>query len=100
MMIEEQIFNILSKLSFIFLFFSYLSQNSYQPKYLDKIDYYLKLYICLSLIWRFNYFRKASFNNLDRKIAFNAGLLLLSSTFLNAYKLQMIEFVKHIEILS
>lgn len=99
-MMEEQIFNVISTLSFVFLFFSYLSQKSFQPKYLDKIDYYLKLYICLSLIWRFNYFRKASFNNLDQKIAFNAGLLLLSTTFLNAYKLQMIEFVTHIKLLG
>ena len=50
------------------------------PAYLDDFDYYVKIYISLFLLWRFNMFRKIEFNELDRKIAFSAGLFLFTST--------------------
>ena len=50
------------------------------PMYLDDFDYYVKIYISLFLLWRFNMFRKIEFNELDRKIAFSAGLFLFTST--------------------
>jgi hypothetical protein len=50
------------------------------PSYLDDFDYYVKIYISLFLLWRFNMFRKIEFNELDRKIAFSAGLFLFTST--------------------
>jgi len=50
------------------------------PTYLDDFDYYVKIYISLFLLWRFNMFRKIEFNELDRKIAFSAGLFLFTST--------------------
>ena len=50
------------------------------------LDYYLKIYICIFLIWRFNPFRsKIVFTDLDAKISFNAGLFILTSTALNEY---------------
>ena len=56
------------------------------------ISYYVRIYICLFLIWRFNPLREHyEFTDLDRKIAFSAGLFILSTTALNKY----IESVKN-----
>jgi hypothetical protein len=50
------------------------------------MDYYVRIYICLFLIWRFNPFRgSVTFTDLDRKIAFSAGLFIITTTALNQY---------------
>jgi hypothetical protein len=53
------------------------------PKYLDTIEFYVKIYVCLFLIWRFNPFRQVKkFTNLDKKIAFSSGMIILTTSFL------------------
>ena len=58
-----------------------LSANA--PQYLDDMQYYIKMYISLFLIYRFNPFRRTTFTGLDAKIAFSAGLFLLATTAIN-----------------
>lgn len=53
------------------------------PQYLDILDTYVKIYISLFLLWRFNVFRSVQFTDLDRKIVFSAGLFLFSTTVVN-----------------
>jgi len=55
-----------------------ISNNA--PIYLEDFDYYVKIYISLFLLWRFNMFRTIKLTELDRKIAFSAGLFLFTST--------------------
>jgi hypothetical protein len=55
-----------------------LSANA--PEYLDDLQYYIKLYVSLFLIYRFNPFRRVKFTGLDAKIAFSAGTFLLATT--------------------
>jgi len=51
------------------------------PKYLELLKTCVSIYVCLFLIIRFNPFRKRpSFNELDRKIAYNAGIFILMTT--------------------
>ena len=57
------------------------------PGYLDYLQKYLKIYISCFLIYRFNMFRTIQFTDLDRKIAFSAGLFILTTTTLNEYLL-------------
>ena len=52
-------------------------------QYLETIQYWVKIYISLFLIWRFNFFRKIHFTDLDRKVAFSAGLFLFTTTIFN-----------------
>jgi hypothetical protein len=55
------------------------------PVYLENIQFYMKIYICLFLIWRFNPFhKKVTCNDLDREIAFSSGLFLLSTMLINS----------------
>ena len=83
--IQEKLFDFIIFISYALILFSFLGFSHSAPKYLENIDYYFRIYICLFLIWRFNPFRKIIFTELDRKIAFNAGLFILTTTALNKY---------------
>ena len=83
---QEKTFDFVITISFILLFVTLFGFSQKAPEYLSTLDYYLKIYICLFLIWRFNPFRsKFEFTSLDAKISFNAGLFILASTTLNEY---------------
>jgi hypothetical protein len=58
-----------------------LSANA--PEYLDDLQNFIKLYVSLFLIYRFNPFRRVRFTGLDAKIAFSAGVFLLATTAIN-----------------
>ncbi len=49
------------------------------PQYLSYLRQFLKIYVSLFLIYRFNNFRTIKLTELDRKIGFNAGILLIGS---------------------
>jgi hypothetical protein len=89
---QEKTFDFIVTTAFILLIITMFGFSQKAPEYLSILDYYLKIYICLFLIWRFNPFRsKFQFTSLDAKISFNAGLFILASTALNQY-------VKFIEV--
>ena len=82
---QEFFFNIFILLTYILIFLSALGLSSHASTYLNEMGYYVRIYICLFLIWRFNPFRHITFTDLDRKIAFSAGLFILTTTALNSY---------------
>ena len=53
------------------------------PDYLSYLQYFVKIYVGLFLFIRFNPFNKIKFNDLDRRIAFSAGIFLLITTIIN-----------------
>ena len=83
---QEQIFDICINISYVLLIISALGLSQKTPTYLQSLDYYTRIYTCLLLIWRFNPFRTHyEFTTLDRKIAFSAGLFILTTTVINQY---------------
>jgi len=83
---QEYLFNIFIYISYILIVVSSLGLSETAPKYLSNLDYYIRIYICLFLIWRFNPLKSNyEFTELDRKIAFSAGLFILTTTALNEY---------------
>ena len=97
---QENLFNIVIYISYILIILSSLGFSQLAPKYLQTLDYYVRIYICLFLIWRFNPFRTYyEFTDLDRKIAFSAGVFILTTTVLNKYliliKDKAIVFIKN-----
>jgi cytochrome c biogenesis protein CcdA len=83
---QSNFFNLFIYISYALLFISALGISQKAPKYLDYMEYYIRIYICLFLMWRFNPLReKYEFTELDRKIAFSAGLFILTTTALNQY---------------
>ena len=61
----------------------FLGLSANAPQYLDDLQYYVKMYVSLFLIVRFNPFRTVRFTELDGKIAFSAGVFLLATTAIN-----------------
>jgi hypothetical protein len=66
------------------------------PQYLESLDYYVKIYISLFLLWRFNPFRKIHFTELDRKISFSAGIFLLTTSAINQVLIKYLDNAKNI----
>jgi cytochrome c biogenesis protein CcdA len=94
---QTKFFTLFIYLSYGLLFISALGLSQTAPKYLDSMDYYIRIYICLFLMWRFNPLReKYEFTDLDRKIAFSAGAFILTTTALNQYLEQLKEIAKKI----
>lgn len=53
------------------------------PQYLSYLQQFLKIYVSLFLIYRFNTFRTIKLTKLDKKIGFNAGILLIGTDIIN-----------------
>jgi len=83
---QEVFFDATIYASYAMLLMSFLGVSAYVPTYLSDLDYYVRIYICLFLMWRFHPFRmRYEFTDLDRKIAFSAGAFILTTTALNQY---------------
>jgi hypothetical protein len=94
---QERIFDFIIYLTYFLIILSFFGVSEYAPKYLNELDYYVRIYICLFLMWRFNPFRYYyDFTNLDRKIAFSAGAFILTTTALNNYLISIQNEVKNL----
>lgn len=83
---QNNMFDLIIFITYLLIFISAIGISETAPKYLDSLDYYIRVYICLFLLWRFNPLRESyEFTDLDRKIAFNAGAFILTTTALNKY---------------
>jgi hypothetical protein len=92
---QEQLFNLIIYASYFLIIVSALGLSESAPKYLANLDYYVRIYICLFLMWRFNPLRTHyEFTDLDRKIAFSAGVFILTTTALNQYLDSIKEYMK------
>jgi hypothetical protein len=92
---QNKFFDLFIIISWILLIVSALGVSQAAPKFLKDLDYYVRIYICLFLIWRFHPFRSHyEFTDLDRKIAFSAGMFILTTTVLNEYLMDIINTFK------
>jgi hypothetical protein len=93
---QEHMFDIIVYISYILIIVSSLGLSMKAPIYLSNLDYYIRIYICLFLIWRFNPLRTTlKFTDLDKKIAFSAGVFILTTTTLNEYLTDIKVFFKN-----
>ena len=86
------IFIILSWFSIITLSLGFTIIN---PEYISTMNYYIKIYICLYLMYRFNAFNKVKFTELDRKIVFTAAVFIFTTTALDKYLLENLSIIKN-----
>lgn len=82
--LQDEIFNFTVYMTWLLYIAIALGLSANAPEYLDTLQYYVKIYISLFLIWRFNPFRRVRFTSLDAKIAFSAGLFLIATTAINS----------------
>jgi hypothetical protein len=93
--IQDRLFNIFIFISWSLIIISALGFSQSTPKFLSDLDYYVSIYICLFLMWRFHPFKSHyEFTNLDRKIAFTAGLFIFTTTALHKYLLNAEDILK------
>lgn len=78
--LQNTIFNVVIFITYTLYFLIIFGISKRAPEYLETLQYWVKIYVSLFLIIRFNFLRKVQFTDLDRKIAFTAGLFLLTTT--------------------
>lgn len=78
--LQHRVFDTLLLIMYILYAVIALGLSANAPEYLSMLEYFIKIYISVFLIYRFNPFRQVTFTDLDVKIAFNAGWFLLTTT--------------------
>jgi hypothetical protein len=91
---QDIFFSIFIIISYGVIILSALGVLHGYPNLFIQLDLYMKIYICLFLIIRFNpiqvwiFNKKIIFTDLDRKISFTAGLIILTTTVIKEYILK------------
>jgi|LauGreDrversion4_2_1035121.scaffolds.fasta_scaffold269397_1 hypothetical protein len=83
--IQNHLYDFILYITWILYIAIALGLSASAPQYLDTLNYYFKIYVSLFLILRFNPLRQVTFTELDGKIAFSAGMFLLTSTAMNEW---------------
>jgi hypothetical protein len=91
---QTQAFSFILYLTWILYFAITFGLSANAPQYLNDMQYYLKIYVSLFLILRFNPFRRVRFTKLDAKIAFSAGMFLLATTAINTILMNYLNIIK------
>jgi len=65
-----------------------------QPDILETVDFWLKVFMAIFLILRFNPFTTIKFTEFDRKVVFATGVFLFTVTVVNNYLQTYVERVK------
>ena len=95
---QNVMYNIIIYVTWILYILVSLGLSLNAPEYLDTLQYYVKIYVSLFLIYRFNRFRRVKFTELDAKIAFSAGVFLLATTAITDIIKRNIEYVRHMNV--
>ena len=77
---QHRAFNFVVYVSYFLYFLIAFGLMAKAPEYLAQLHSYVKIYISLFLIIRFNPLRKLEFSQLDKEISFSAGVFLLTTT--------------------
>ena len=72
-------------ITYILILISILGFNDKGDEYLTILNTYMKIYVSIFLIIRFNPFTKNNFNELDRKFAFTSGMFILTTSAIAQY---------------
>lgn len=70
-------------IAYIFYALAILGLSNNAPQYFDVLDFYIKLYVGLFLLWRFFPYQTLHCTELDRSLSFSAGYIILFSTIIN-----------------
>ena len=91
---QQSVFTIITIFTWLLYIIIALGLSASAPNYLDDLQYYTKIYVSLFLLLRFNPFRQIKFTELDREIAFSAGVFLLATTAINSFLINNLKKIK------
>jgi len=69
---------------------------SEEPQILGIVDYWIKVFVGLFLMYRFNPYVHIKFTEFDRKVIFSAGLFMFVTTIVNTYLRMYVQKAKDI----
>lgn len=69
---------------------------SNEPKILSIIDYWIKVFVGLFLLYRFNPYVHIKFTEFDRKVVFSAGMFMFVTTIVNTYLRTYVQKAKEV----
>jgi hypothetical protein len=81
--IQEKIFSYIILSTYILYFIVLFGLSTQAPTYLSYLEIFIKIYVSLFLIIRFNPFTFTKFTYFDRRIAFSAGLFIFSTSIIS-----------------
>ena len=93
--LQHNIYDIVVYITWILYFVIMLGLSVNAPEYLNTIQSFMRVYISLFLIYRFNSFRTVKFTDFDAKISFSAGLFLLGTTAIDGLIKNYISFFRY-----
>ncbi len=76
---HEYFFNFTIYLSYFLYFVAYFGLIAKAPQYIYLLQTFVKVYISIYLMVKFNFLSSYKFSKLDKQIAFNAGLFLFTT---------------------
>ena len=91
---QTQVFSFILYLTWILYFAIAFGLSANAPQYLNDMQYYVKIYVSLFLILRFNPLRRVRFTGLDAKIAFSAGIFLITTTAIDTILMNYLKDIK------
>jgi hypothetical protein len=91
---QSQAFSFIMYLTWVLYFIILLGLSAKAPQYLNNLQYYVKIYVSLFLILRFNPFRQTKFTKLDASIAFSAGMFLITTTAIDKIVITYLKDIK------
>lgn len=96
---HEIVFDSALTLSYILYIVAFFRIRDYNPQYLDLLQEYMKYYVTVFLLIRFNPFIKSQFTEFDRKVVFSSAIFLLTTTTFTQYakRFDLFELVKAIQ---
>jgi hypothetical protein len=93
---QTKMFNFVMILTWILYFIIAFSVSFKAPEYLEILHFYIKIYVSLFLIWRFNPLRRVKVTQLDVRIAFSAGVFLFTTTIIGQLLITYIKQIRQI----
>ena len=77
---QSRIYDIVIYITYALYLIIFFGLSSNAPKYLTELNFYVHIFIAFFLLYRFNPFRTIQFNELDRKVAFSAGVFIVTTS--------------------
>ena len=78
--LHEKVFYVALYLSYALYIIAFFQIDQYNPKYLNMLDIFIKYYVMIFLLFKFNPFVKSTFTEFDRTIVFSSAIFLLTTT--------------------
>lgn len=93
---QTQLYDGIIYITYALYFLIFFGLSSSAPKYLNTLNFYVHIFISFFLLYRFNPFRSIQFNELDRKVAFSAGVFIMTTSTINELVLNNLHYVHKI----